>query len=112
MAWCWRAAAGALRVGSALRGQPWAPPRQPWTRQCQRHIVVGPMPFDTYALVVRLENEGFTRPQAQAITNTLLGCNFAFLAALAVPCHRARNGSAAPRYSNGLHCLSAASALC
>lgn len=30
------------------------------------------MPFDTYALVVRLENEGFTRPQAQAITNTLL----------------------------------------
>lgn len=41
-------------------------------QQQRRGIVVGNLPFDTYALVVRLEGEGFSRGQAQAITNTLL----------------------------------------
>jgi hypothetical protein len=41
-------------------------------RQPRRGIVVGNLPFDTHALVVRLEGEGFSRGQSQAITNTLL----------------------------------------
>jgi hypothetical protein len=40
--------------------------------QQRRGFVAGNLPFDTYALVVRLEGEGFSRGQAQAITNTLL----------------------------------------
>ena len=42
-------------------------------QQChKRGAMLGPIPFDTYALVVRLEKEGFTRGQAQAVTNSLL----------------------------------------
>jgi prophage antirepressor-like protein len=63
----------ALRIAMLHRvGAPLVRTRQV-TNQCQRRgNMVGPMPFDTYALVVRLENEGFTRGQAQAITNSLL----------------------------------------
>lgn len=55
------------RLGSSAWVQCWQK-----AQQLSRGITIGPMPFDTYALVVRLEKEGFTRSQAQAVTNSLL----------------------------------------
>lgn len=68
--------AGSLARMQALRMLCRAAPTvqmQQMLQRCQRRgVMVGPMPFDTYALVVRLEKEGFTRGQAQAITSSLL----------------------------------------
>lgn len=37
-----------------------------------RYFATGPVPFDTYQMVCKLEAEGFTRPQAQVVTRVLV----------------------------------------